>query len=169
VECKFLATSSRDAHTASRCAESIIAISLSLNKEMAKENQPRGLIPLGTPQRKKVAALSLCSSFCETKQIQPLRWRFDIKTPTGKTHAINKSKNFCRLLRTLRSHRFQAKRKLKTFAFSACRTCWLHLKHAPRTFNQISSLSLQCGNAGEVPEGTSGRVFLVRSLPRGKE
>jgi hypothetical protein len=29
------------------------ALSLSLNKERAKENQPRGLIPLGTPEREK--------------------------------------------------------------------------------------------------------------------
>jgi hypothetical protein len=46
---KFFTASSTDAHTASRCAESIIAISLSLNKEMAKENQPKGLMPFGFP------------------------------------------------------------------------------------------------------------------------
>jgi hypothetical protein len=32
-------------------ADSIYAISLSLNKEMAKENQPKGLMPFGIPQR----------------------------------------------------------------------------------------------------------------------
>jgi hypothetical protein len=47
---KFLTTSSTDAHTASRCADRIGAISLSLNKEMAKENQPKGLMPIGNPQ-----------------------------------------------------------------------------------------------------------------------
>ena len=61
-----------------RCACAVLffdAISLSLNKEMAKENQPRGLIPLGTPEREKVAALSLCSSFREVLKIQHLRAR----------------------------------------------------------------------------------------------
>jgi hypothetical protein len=32
------------------------AISLSLNKEMAKENQPKGLMPFGIPQCKNGAA-----------------------------------------------------------------------------------------------------------------
>jgi hypothetical protein len=37
-------------------ADGIDAISLSLNKEMAKENQPKGLMPFGNPQRKNGAA-----------------------------------------------------------------------------------------------------------------
>jgi hypothetical protein len=60
------------------------AISLSLNKEMAKENQPRGLIPLGTPERANVAALSLRSYLREGEHIQTLRPRFDGKTRARK-------------------------------------------------------------------------------------
>jgi hypothetical protein len=55
------------------------------------------------------------------------------------------------------------------FAFSACRSCWQNMKHALKALNQISSLSMQSGNARGFPGGTPGRVFLVRSLPRGKE
>jgi hypothetical protein len=61
---------------------------------MAKENQPKGLMPFGFPQCEKVAALSLCSSFRENKQIQILRWRFDRKTPTRKAHASAQAKDF---------------------------------------------------------------------------
>ena len=67
-----------DAHTASRVrCTAMDVLSLSLNKERTKENQPRGLIPLGTPERKKVAPLSLCSSFREVMQPQLLRLRVE--------------------------------------------------------------------------------------------
>jgi len=49
------------------------ALSLSLNKERAKERQPKGLVPFGNPQCEKVAALSLCSSFRKSRQFQRLR------------------------------------------------------------------------------------------------
>ena len=53
-----VATFPFDAHTAARVRCTVLdALSLLLNKERAKENQPRGLIPLGTPQREKDAAL----------------------------------------------------------------------------------------------------------------
>ena len=42
---------------------------------MNQESGLRGLIPLRTPEREKVAALSLCSSFREVLKIQHLRAR----------------------------------------------------------------------------------------------
>ena len=48
-------------------------------------------------------------------------------------------------------------------AFPACRACWLALKHMHTTFNQISSLSLQCGNAKGVPRGNVLAPFLDTS------
>jgi hypothetical protein len=52
----FLLTAPTDAHTAllRRALSGLLfdAISLSLNKEMAKENQPRGS-PLGTPSARQ--------------------------------------------------------------------------------------------------------------------
>ena len=48
---EFSTTSPKASHSASRAfGKSIDAISLSFHKEMAKEKEPRGLIPLGTPQ-----------------------------------------------------------------------------------------------------------------------
>ena len=50
----------------------------------------------------------------EGLQIQLLRWRFYVKTPTGKTHARHDSNNLCHLRRTLCSHDFQTKRDSKS-------------------------------------------------------
>jgi hypothetical protein len=78
----------------------LYAISLSLNKEMAKENQPRGL-PLEPHSAQIDVTLPLHSYLRGSLQIQILRWRFDGKTPTQKYHAKYNRKNFYRLLRTL--------------------------------------------------------------------
>jgi hypothetical protein len=52
-------------HNAPRCT-GFDALSLSLNKERAKENQPRGLIPLGTPEREKSFRCRSTHFFAET-------------------------------------------------------------------------------------------------------
>jgi len=59
------------------------AISLSFHKEMAKEKEPKGLMPFGYPQRANVAALSLRSCLREGLHLQLLRWRFKEKRQHG--------------------------------------------------------------------------------------
>ena len=96
-----------------------------------------GLIPLGTPERANVAALSLRSYLREGKQIQTLRPHFDGKpisasrnhkfacwlkqtskhcTRARKCHAPNDCKNLCLLLRTRFSTNSKQKRKAKILA-----------------------------------------------------
>jgi hypothetical protein len=71
----------------------------------AAKNEPRKrakTFPLGTPfVRAKTVDASRHQCFVVDKQIQILRWRFDIKTPTRKWHATSDSKSFCQLRRTL--------------------------------------------------------------------
>ncbi|MBR2622415.1 MAG: hypothetical protein IKC97_08615 [Clostridia bacterium] len=64
-----------------------VAISLSFRKEMAKEREPKALMPFGNPQRANVASLSLRSCLHKVIQLQPLYWRFKEKRQYGsRTH-----------------------------------------------------------------------------------
>ena len=64
-----------------------VAISLSFHKEMAKEREPKALMPFGNPQRANVASLSLRSCLHKVIQLQPLYWRFKEKRQYGsRTH-----------------------------------------------------------------------------------
>ena len=51
----------------------VLCLFFALPQRIGEEKAPRGLIPLGTPQCEKVAALSLCSSFRKSEHLQLLR------------------------------------------------------------------------------------------------
>ena len=109
------ACSSTDAHTVPAARESgfVYVLSLSLNKEGTKESQPRRSL-LELPWRApKLSALSHLQCFGEDKQIQTLRWRFDTKTPTRKTHASRNSKRFCQVQRARFCINLKRKRESK--------------------------------------------------------
>jgi hypothetical protein len=93
-------------------------------------------------------------------QIQLLRSHFDIKCEHGRRTCFADTKVFapCNApcVRTI----FQQNGKQKNLAFSACRACWLPLKHTLTAFNQISSYALQCGKDRGVPRGNILADFL---------
>ena len=75
-----------DAHTALR-ARSLCCLCLffALPQRIGEEKALRGLMPLRTPQREKVASLSLCSSFREVEHLQLLR----VRLKESRTHGSN--------------------------------------------------------------------------------
>ena len=122
---------------APRCA-GMDAISLSFHKEMAKEREPRGLIPLGTPQRANDVSLPLHSCLREVLKIQLLRLQVKetCKHESGTDFALAKS--FSRLPLFLLKTKFQAGREAKAFAISACRAWWQDLEHNIKNLDVIS-------------------------------
>jgi hypothetical protein len=98
-------------------------------------------------------------------QIQLLRWRFDIKNANTEDARNKQKQEFL----PSATHSMLAQISSKTASKNSCfLPCWLSLKHALRTFNQISSFVMQCGNAGEFQEGKSWRLSSATSwgVPR---
>ena len=91
---QFFTTSSTVGRGTTRRAVRLNAISLSFHKEMAKEREPKGLMPFGFPQRANVASLSLRSYLREGLQFQLLRWRFKEKRQHGSRTRCAKAKTF---------------------------------------------------------------------------
>jgi hypothetical protein len=85
-------------HNAPRCT-GFDALSLSLNKERAKENQPRGLIPLGTPEREKSFRCRSTHFFAKASIFSFCEHGLNKATLTEDARMRN-SKRFCYLLRT---------------------------------------------------------------------
>jgi len=79
---------------------------------LAAKNEPRkrakGLAPWIPLQREKVAALSLCSSFRDSKQIQPLRLQVK-KLANAEVIREQKSKKFLLSATHPCQHKFQTK------------------------------------------------------------
>jgi hypothetical protein len=103
-------------------------------------------------------------------KIQLLRWRFDIKTPTGKTHAINKARVFasCNALCDRRNFKKNGIAKDLTNANPSWACAYAPKMEEFCRTNSPTVCRKTVGSRG-FPGGTPGRVFLVRSLPRGKE
>jgi hypothetical protein len=97
----FLMTASPDARTvpAARARGSFMPI-LCLAAKNRRRKGTKGF-PLEPMCATKLLTLPRHQCFVVDKKIQLLRWRFDNKTPTGKTHATSKSKSFCHLRRAL--------------------------------------------------------------------
>jgi hypothetical protein len=64
-----------------------------LPQRIGEEKASRGK-PLETLCARKNDCLGRQPCFCDVLQIQTLRWQFDRKLPTGKTHASKKAKVF---------------------------------------------------------------------------
>ena len=113
---KLFATFPLDARTASRRAVRMDAISLSFHKEMAKEKEPKGRMPFRTPQRDKVASLSLCSSVREVEHLQLLRVRLKESRTHGSSSdvAFVRGVSFC--LFPCNRQKFKQDEKAKVFA-----------------------------------------------------
>ena len=110
--------------------------------------------------RANVATLSLRSYLRELLQIQRLRWRFDDKTPTRKWHASRKARIFPICDAPKFSTNFKRNGIAKTFAKL------LPVQTTRRGYPASDALRRM---PREFQGGKPWRVFLVRSLPRGKE
>jgi hypothetical protein len=99
----LLRTRVQTTSTLSSCAPRCEALMFILCR--AAKNEPRKRARTFPPSppflRANGVALSLHSCLREIKQLQILRWRFDIKSPTRKYYARCDCKNLCCLLRSL--------------------------------------------------------------------
>jgi len=74
------------------------ALSLSLNKERAKENQPKGLMPFGNPEREKSFRCRFTHFFAKASIFSFCVCKLK-KLANTKDARKQSSKNFCYLLR----------------------------------------------------------------------
>ena len=134
-----------------------------------RKNEPRkrtkGLNALWKPETRKVVPLSLHSFFREGKQLQPLRLQVKETCKHERRTQAKKQKFLLSATRPGLTNFFYK----NDFASPACRAWWQDGERCIGSKMSFSSVRYVARHRGETPEGTSGRVFLVRSLPRGKE
>ena len=119
-----------------------------------QERGPRDLMSLGTLQREKVAALSLCSSFREVLHLQLLRARLKESRTHGSRTQARKQKD----LLSFTAPQFNLISNKNDFVSSpaARGSCIAGNEETAKMF--FLFCSLQSGKKREIQEGTSWRV-----------
>jgi len=140
----------------------------------AAKNEPRKRakgFPLGTPVRAQTTLRYHFAHVCA----KPSKFSFCEhgfkKAALTEVARTQKSKNFCYLLRAAVRTNFKRKRDSKSPCQQQTHLGRVLMRPRWRTLVKAKTppFIVRTAGGGEVPEGKSGRAFLVRSLPRGKE